>query len=45
MLLLKKPIDSAVSESEKLMSMSEQATVDKYILEGENDEEKRKEES
>lgn len=39
-----KPIDSAVSESVMVMSMSEQ-TVDKYTLEGGSDEEKRKEES
>lgn len=38
----KKPIDSAVSEM--LMSISEQASDDKYTLEGENDDEKREEE-
>lgn len=40
-----KHIDSAVSESVTVMSMSEQTTVDKYTLEGGSDEEKRKEES
>lgn len=40
-----KPIDSAVSESVMVMSMSEQTTVDKYTLEEGSNEEKRKEEN